>query len=61
MNFGYSWIKYWESSGFSTEGKKLDKWIGLAHNIRQVMTNYVLKQMSKSEEERQYAHEQMKR
>jgi len=48
INFGYySWIKYWEPTGFPADGEKLGKWLGVAHDIGQAMTYYVLKQNGK--------------
>jgi len=41
MNFGfYSWIKYWKPTGFPTDGEKLGKWLGVAHDIGKAMTYY---------------------
>ena len=39
MNFGfYSWIKYWEPTGFLADGEKLGIWLVVAHDIGQEMT-----------------------
>ena len=41
MNFGfYSWIKYLKPTGFLTDGNKLGKSLGVAHDIGKAMTYY---------------------
>jgi len=36
--------KILEPTGFPANGEKLGKWLGVAHDIGQAMTHYVLKQ-----------------